>query len=193
MRRKQVAPWALLFLSQFVGLLWVTDGRAQEAESGVPEDPQGVRGISPAWKEIKAGDDAFVAGQREEALKRYEAALQHDPKHAMAHFRLGEALRAQGEMARADDAFDNASRFAQDPRVKAKILYARADLAERTKQLDLAQKHWTLYVQFVDKAHAVAVVGLAALAEERQARVVALAKMLADYVQVRERINPKAK
>ena len=41
----------------------------------VPTDPNGVRGISPAWQAIARGDAAFLAKDYVAAVKEYQAAV----------------------------------------------------------------------------------------------------------------------
>jgi tetratricopeptide (TPR) repeat protein len=130
--------------------------------SDVPRDPRGIKGISPVWEEIAAGDAAIAANDVDKALKHYEAALKADSRSALAHYRLGEAR-------------------------KAKALFALAALAERQNKLSEARSAWKRYQEHVEKHGEIK--AFPASASERLRRLDAQEQLSKDYALVRDRIK----
>lgn len=161
---------------------------AEKKHRPVPTDPRGIRGISPAWQAIGRGDASFLAKDYPAAVREFQTAVKADPKHAMAHYRLGEAFRAAGDLKGALESFDSAGRFAGDPRMQAKALFVRAETLERLKKFDEAKAAWEKYAAFTEIEHKTPVVGYPISADERVAKVEAAAKLDADHKAVRDRI-----
>jgi len=156
--------------------------------SDVPRDPRGIKGISPVWEAIAAGDAAMVAKDPDTAAKHYEDALKADAKHPMAHYRMGEVRKAKGQLSEAQAAFEAAVRHAtNDPDVKAKALFALAALNERQNNLAEAKSAWKRYEDHVAKHTEIK--AFAASASERLKRLEVQEQLSRDYAAVKERIK----
>lgn len=171
-------------------------GASAEAESSsesvvpsdVPRDPRGIKGISPVWEEIAAGDAAIVAHDVDKALKHYEAAVKADSQSAIAHYRLGEARKAKGQLSEAQSSFESAAKVGdRDADTKAKALFALAALAERQAKLSDARSAWKRYQEFVEKHGEIK--AFPASASERLRRLDAQDQLSKDYAVVKERIK----
>jgi tetratricopeptide (TPR) repeat protein len=156
--------------------------------SDVPRDPRGIKGISPVWEEIAAGDAAIVAHDVDKALKHYEAAVKADNRSAMAHYRLGEARKAKGQLSEAQLSFETAVKVGErEADVKAKALFALAALAERQNKLSEARSSWKRYQEHVEKHGEIK--AFPASASERLRRLDAQEQLSKDSALVRERIK----
>jgi tetratricopeptide (TPR) repeat protein len=156
--------------------------------SDVPRDPRGIKGISPVWEEIAAGDAAIAANDVDKALKHYEAALKADSRSALAHYRLGEARKAKGQLSEAQLSFESAVKVGErEADIKAKALFALAALAERQNKLSEARSAWKRYQEHVEKHGEIK--AFPASASERLRRLDAQEQLSKDYALVRDRIK----
>lgn len=165
---------------------------AKAAAGGVKEDPQGLKGISPFWQQVKKGDDLYVARDFEGAIAAYREAITKEPQNALGHYRIGEAHLAKNDTQEAESAWVAALRFVGgDHALKAKILFVLADLRERQKAHDDAKERWTAYAQFADQQPAAK--GFPKTAAERKERIDAWKKISAEYAAVKTRIEARLK
>lgn len=155
------------------------------ARAEVRKDPQGVKGISPYWEAIKEGDGAYVARDFPAAVAAFKRAVSLMPQKALAHYRLGQALLASGATDEAEQAYQAALRFAEDPTMKAKALFVLADLRERQRDLAGAAEGWTAYA---GPAQAPDANGYPASATARKEAIARWQRTEADYAKVKERI-----
>ncbi|HOU92353.1 MAG TPA: tetratricopeptide repeat protein [Polyangiaceae bacterium] len=151
----------------------------------VRKDPQGIKGISPYWEAIREGDGAYVARDYPAAIAAFKRAVGLMPQKALAHYRLGQALLASGATAEAEQAYQAALRFAEDPTMKAKALFVLADLRERQRDLPGAAEGWTAYS---GPAQAPGANGYPATATARKAAIARWQETEAGYAKVKERI-----
>jgi len=151
----------------------------------VRKDPQGIKGISPYWEAIREGDGAYVARDYAAAIAAFKRAISLMPQKALAHYRLGQALLASGATAEAEQAYQAALRFAEDPTMKAKALFVLADLRERQRDLPAAAESWAAYS---GPAQAPGANGYPATATARKAAIARWQEMEAGYAKVKERI-----
>jgi tetratricopeptide (TPR) repeat protein len=155
---------------------------------GAPRsDPNNVAGISDAMKAIVAGNQKYVAKDVPGAIEEYKKAIKIAPKNPLGHFLLGQAQVASNALPEADASFKQADELGESmPGVKARVLFAIADLRERQKKWEDAKAAWQRYIEFASK-HADA----GAYPQSGQSRISAIDEMLKQekqYVTVRERI-----
>ena len=88
-----------------------------------------------------------MARDIEGALSAYRDAVAKEPENALGHYRLGEAQLFKGDLQEAESAFSVGLRVvaATNPRLKAKLSFALADLRERQKSYDEASAKWSEY------------------------------------------------
>jgi tetratricopeptide (TPR) repeat protein len=156
----------------------------------VRRDPEGIKGISPFWEALKAGDNAYIARDFDAAVEAYRKAITAEPRNPTGHLRMGEAQVAKGDMEEGEKSYTAASRFAaKDPVLKAKALFLLADLRERQKNHKEARDRWAMYADFAKeqqqaKAHP-------KTAADRSQRVEQWQKLQAEYAPVKERIKKR--
>jgi tetratricopeptide (TPR) repeat protein len=158
------------------------------ASSGGPrKDPQGVKGISPFWEQIKKGDDLYVARDFDGAIAAYKEAITKEPQHPLGHYRIGEAHLAKNDTAEAEAAWVAGLRFVgQDHVLKAKLLFVLADLRERQKSYDDATDRWNAYGNFAQQQTAAKAYPNSA--NDRKLKIATWKKMVEDYAAVKQRI-----
>jgi tetratricopeptide (TPR) repeat protein len=159
---------------------------------GVRRDPKGIKGISPYLELIVKGDHAYVARDFDGAIAAYREAIKAEPEKALGHYRVGAAQLAKGDQKEAEAAFVNGLRFvAKDGTLKAKLIFALADLRERQKNNDEAIGRWKEYSKNAeDEKEAIT---YPATATERVARNEAWKKNAADSADVKSRIAKRLK
>lgn len=160
----------------------------------MPTDPEGVRGLSPFYESILRGDAAFAAQDYDGASGEYAAAIKSAPKNPLGHLRQAQlALRTEKwELAR--EAALSAERFAEDPVRRAQALSLVSMVDERRGALDAASKSWekaaALSAADASGARVVAPVHWET-ARERQRVIEVRKKQLAQYQEVKQRIEQR--
>lgn len=144
-----------------------------------------MTGISPFWETIRRGDAAYAARDFAQAVGAFREAVALLPRHALGHYRLGQALTAGGELDEAEQAYLAAERFAADPTMKAKARFVLADLSERQRDLERAVERWDAYAAACREPGAQ---GHPATAAARLQSIARWRQLEADYAAVRERI-----
>ena len=165
---------------------------AGERPAKAPEvrrDPRGLKGISPFREALAHGDAALLRRDFDAALAAYRAALAQEPENALGHYRVGELQLLKGDLHEAESAFSAGLRVvvAKDPQLKAKLLFALADLAERQKAYDQARVKWAEYETLASAQQETR--GLVASGTERKKVVETWQKLSADSTQVKARIE----
>jgi len=159
---------------------------------GVKRDPNGVKGISPFVELINKGDRAYIARDFDGALAAYREAIQKSAQDPVGHYRAGVAQLAKGDQKEAEAAFLDALRFVgKDATLKAKLLFALADLRERQKNNDDAVARWKEYSKLAEEAREA--ITYPATATERVARNEAWKQIVADSESVKARIAKRLK
>lgn len=154
---------------------------------GVRRDPKGVKGISPYVELVNKGDRAYVSRDFDGAIAAYREAIQTEPQNALGHYRVGAAQLAKGDQKEAEAAWVSGLRFAgQDGTLKARLLFALADLRERQKNSDEAVLRWKDYAKTAEDYKEATT--YPATAAERVSRNEAWKKTAADSALVKERI-----
>ena len=174
------------------------DAKAKEKDAstvgadGVRRDPKGIKGISPYMEQIVRGDRAFVARDFDGAILNYREAIKLEPEKALGHYRIGAAQLAKGDQKEAEAAYVNGLRFVgKDGTLKAKLIFALADLRERQKNSDEAIGRWKEYAKNAeDDKEAIT---YPATATERIARNEAWKKNQTDSEEVKLRIAKRLK
>ena len=170
------------------------DGKdgATVGSDGVRRDPKGVKGISPYLEQIGKGDRAYVARDFDGAIQSYREAIKMDPEKALGHSRVASAQFAKGDAKEAEAALVSGLRFVgKDGTLKAKLLFALADLRERQKNTDEALGRWKEYSKNAEEEKAA--ITYPASATERIARNEAWTKNVADSEEVKTRIAKRLK
>ncbi|MBK7578628.1 MAG: tetratricopeptide repeat protein [Myxococcales bacterium] len=163
---------------------------AATATGGPRKDPQGIKGISPFWEQLKKGDDLFVARDFDGAIGAYKDAITKEPQNPMGHYRIGEAHLAKNDTQEAETSWVAALRFVGgDHMLKAKILFVLADLRERQKSYDDATDRWNAYGQFAQQQPAAK--AFPKSAEDRKVKITTWTKLVADYAVVKKRIETR--
>ena len=167
------------------------DGATVDSE-GVRRDPKGIKGISPYLELINKGDRAYISRDFDGAIAAYREAIQSDPQNALGHYRVGATQLAKGDQKEAEAAFVSGLRFVgKDGTLKAKLLFALADLRERQKNNDDAIARWKDYSKNAeDEKEAIT---YPATATERVSCNDAWKKNAADSAEVKERIAKRLK
>lgn len=157
-----------------------------EAATQVRRDPAGKKGVTPFLEAIAKGDVAAVARDYAKAKEAYQTALAAEPKQAIGHYRIGQVEVMAGKLADAETAYNDALRFADsDPTLRAKLLFALADLKERQVQRDAAIKAWQAYADHLKSEPKAK--GYPASAEERQKRLIRYNELVVEAKGVKER------
>ena len=159
---------------------------------GVRRDPKGIKGISPYLEQIVRGDRAYVARDFDGAILNYREAIKLEPEKALGHYRIGAAQLAKGDQKEAEAAYVNGLRFVgKDGTLKAKLIFALADLRERQKNNDEAIGRWKEYAKNAeDEKEAITYPGTAT---ERIARNEAWKKNASESEEVKARIAKRLK
>ena len=158
----------------------------------VRRDPNGIKGISPFWENVKKGDDLYVARDFDGAISAYKDAITKEPQNALGHYRIGEAYLAKGSMKDAEESWVAALRYVgRDGGLKAKILFVLADLRERQKSYDDATDRWIAYETFAKQATQTKT--YPATAADRKKRVAEWKQLLEQYGAVKKRIEQRLK
>jgi tetratricopeptide (TPR) repeat protein len=167
------------------------DGVTVDAD-GVRRDPKGVKGISPYLEQIVRGDRAYVARDFDGAILNYREAIKLEPEKALGHYRVASAQLAKGDQKEAEAALVNGLRFVgKDGTLKAKLIFALADLRERQKNNDEAIGRWKEYSKNAeDEKEAIT---YPATATERVARNEAWKKNVTESEEVKVRIAKRLK
>jgi tetratricopeptide (TPR) repeat protein len=133
-----------------------------------------------------------VARDFDGALAAYRDAIKAEPEKALAHYRVGAAQLAKGDQKEAEAAFVSGLRFVgRDGTLKAKLIFALADLRERQKNHDEAIGRWKEYSKnAADEKEATT---YPATATERVVRNEAWKKNAADSEEVKGRIAKRLK
>ena len=164
------------------------DAARASAPAEVRRDPLGVKGISPFTEALKRGDRALLARDIEGALSAYRDALVKEPENALGHYRLGEAELLKGDLLEAESAFSVGLRVVgANLNLKAKLLFAMADLRERKKAYDEASAQWSEYELFTTQQKEAQ--GFPASGAERKKVVETWKKLSADSLAVKARIE----
>src|SRR6478609_3481914 len=168
-----------------------SDAPAVSAD-GVRRDPNGVKGISPYMEAIIKGDKAYVARDFDAAIATYREVIQTAPQNPLGYARLGAAQLAKGDQKEAEAAFVNGLRFVdKDASLRAKLLFAVADLRERQKNSDEAIGRWKEYAKNAEDSREA--VTYPATASERLTRNQAWKQNAADSADVKTRIAKRLK
>jgi tetratricopeptide (TPR) repeat protein len=167
------------------------DASGRPASSAVPLrfDP---RGKNPFGPKIMKGHAAYGARDFQGAIAAYKDAIKDDSADPFAHYFLGEAELAAGNIAEADASFAAGLRVvAAKDDLHAKLLFVVADLRERQGKWTDAKRAWDDYAQFLS-AHP-NVKGFAATATERNRVIDVHMDLEAKYAPVKQRIEQRIK
>ena len=99
------------------------------------------------------GNAKYAARDFDAAIAQYRKAIDIAPHQPLAHYLLGEALIASGNVAEAEASLGRAAVEAgeKDPSLHAKVLFVTADLKERQKKWDDAKAAWQTYLDWANR------------------------------------------
>lgn len=162
--------------------------KAGAADAGERHDPDNVTGISAYVETTLEGNERYAAKDFTGAIDRYKKAIVLAPKNPLAHYLLGEAYLATGNLPEAEAALHQASETSdsRNPALRSHVLFAVADCFERAKKWPEAKAAWQAYNE-----HAAKVPDAGAFPASGAARIQAIDKLLERekvYAAVRERI-----
>ncbi len=172
-----------------------TGGTADAAEPAEPETPPapvlepGISANTPAaWIAIQRGHRAFIARDFDTALAAYREAAMATPPLPIAHYFIGSAQRAKGQLDEALESFRTVSRLAgeSDAGLKAKALMNVAWTLELKRDLAGAREAWLEYKTWCT-THA-SIAGFPQTADERVAAIDTIRQLDEAYAAVRQRI-----
>jgi len=114
------------------------------------------------------GNAKYAARDFAGAVALYRAAIELEPRDPLAHYLLGEAQLAAGDLAEAEAGFGRAAIESgeKDPALHARALFVLADLKERQSRWSDAKAAWQTYLDWL--ARFPTVPGFAASARSRQ-------------------------
>jgi tetratricopeptide (TPR) repeat protein len=174
-----------------------TAGTAAEPEEPAPPPaPVLEPGISantpPAWVAIQRGHRAFQARDFDTALAAYREAAMATPPLPIAHYFIGAAQHAKGQLDEALESFRTVSRLAgdTDAALKAKALMNIAWTLEAKQDLASAREAWLEYKTWCT-THA-SIAGFPQTADERVAAIDTIRQLDETYAAVRQRIAERA-
>lgn len=123
------------------------------------------------------------------AVVDYHSAIEIDPKNPLAHYLLGEAQLAAGNITDADASWKRAAAYSgeRDPALRARILFVIADLKERQWRWDGAKAAWQTYQNWTSRFPNTA--AYPASARSRQLAIDAMLRQENAYEVVRRRIE----
>jgi len=147
----------------------------------------------PAYSaKVMKGHAAYVARDFQGAIAAYKDAIKDDAADPFAHYFLGEAQLAAGNVAEADASYAAGLRVvAAKDDIHAKLLFVIADLRERQGKWPDAKKAWEEYAQFLS-SHPNAK-GYAATATERNKVIDTHVDLETKYAAVKQRIEQRLK
>ena len=171
-------------------------GAANAEEPAAPpapslhRDPRGLQGLSPFWEAVKQGDDAVATGHLETARTAYEDAIEKEPDNPLGHYRLGQFEMLKGNLAQAEAAYQSAVRLSADkPVLRAKAMFALADLHERKRAVTEATVAWSAYETYAGANRMPGMYPL--VAAERKQRMQTYTELVAEYAAVKDRIKKR--
>jgi tetratricopeptide (TPR) repeat protein len=190
--RRQALAAGLLMVTTCAALVAFVDasadaaGKKKDAAFHPDHDPNNVTGLSEAVEICAQGNKKFEDKDVQGAIDAYRKAIALAPKNPLGHYFLGVALLAAGNAQEAEISFNQAVSVGEsNPGVKARALFALADLKERQKKWEEAKAAWQTYADYVTKHSD------AGYAESGQTKMLAVDDMLKQdkaYDVVRERI-----
>jgi hypothetical protein len=159
---------------------------------GARRDAKGKTGISPFMELIIKGDRAYLARDFDLASATYREAIQLEPQNPVGHLRMGSTQLTKGDPKEAEAAFVTGLRFAgADGALKAKLLFALAELQERQGKSDEAVARWKEYAKTAEDYKEA--VTYPATATERIARNETWKKTRNEAIDVKARIERRLK
>jgi tetratricopeptide (TPR) repeat protein len=167
-----------------------TAGAQVPAAPTLHRDPKGQKGLTPFWEAVKRGDDAVSTNHLDTARNAFDDAIEKEPDNPLGHYRLGQAEAIKGNLKEAESAYQNAVRLAADkPVIRAKAMFALADLQERKRAFAEALAAWTAYENYAKINRAPGMFPPAAF--ERKRRIQASADLAREYAVVKDRIKTR--
>jgi len=173
-----------------------TTATSAPAEPATPPAPALEPGMSTntpaAWLAIQRGHRAFLARDFDTALAAYREAAMATPPVPIAHYFIGAAQHAKGQLDEALESFRTVARLAgdSDPALKAKALMNIAWILEEKQDLAGAREAWLEYRTWCT-THA-SIAGFPQTADERVAAIEKIQQLDQAYAAVRQRIADRA-
>jgi tetratricopeptide (TPR) repeat protein len=140
---------------------------------------------------IAQGNAKYAARDFDAAIAAYRKAVELSPHQAAAHYLLGEAQLASGNLGEAEASWGRALDASdKDATLHAKVLFNLADLKERQRKWDDAKAAWQAYIDWGTRFPNAGVFASSALSRQQVLDVVI--KQDKTYEVVRQRIAASA-
>jgi tetratricopeptide (TPR) repeat protein len=175
-------------------------GSSAKGDSGAPapsgsvrRDPKNQTALSEFMATCIDGNKQYASRDFKSALATYKKAITLDPKNALGHYLAGEALLADNNLSEAEAMWKQAELTAtdEDPFLRARVLFVKADLYERQKRWSDARAAWQAYGEYAGK-FGDAGVGFPASGQSRVQAIDAMTKLNAESDKVKQRIKDTA-
>jgi len=134
------------------------------------------------------GNSKYESHDLDGAIAAYRKAIELSPHQGLAHYLLGEAELATGNLPEAEASWSRAALETgeKDPALQARILFVTADLKERQKKWDDAKAAWQAYLDWATRFPSAG--AFPASAQSRMAVLDTVIKQDKAYEIVRQRI-----
>ena len=145
-RRTSLASLAVVLLVPALALApVVASAGKKKTESSAPSHEYSAA--------CSSGNAKYASRDFDAAIAQYRKAIDIAPHQPLAHYLLGEALIASGNVAEAEASLGRAALEAgeKDPSLYAKVLFVTADLKERQKKWDDAKVAWQTYLDWANR------------------------------------------
>jgi len=121
------------------------------AEGGKGKAPASNKGGAYA-EACSQGAAKYAARDFPGAVADFQKAIEASPNLPLAHYLLGEAQLAAGNLTEAEASWNRASsQSTSDASMHARVLFVLADLRERQKRWDDAKTAWQAYLDWASK------------------------------------------
>jgi tetratricopeptide (TPR) repeat protein len=126
---------------------------APARDGGTRYDPDNVTAISQYMETLFRAMEKYGTKDYTGAIDLTKKAIQLNPRNPLGPYLLGEEYLATGNLGEAEAAFLQAQELSdsKNPALRAKVLFAVADLYERQRKLDKALAAWKAYEEHAGK------------------------------------------
>jgi len=157
-------------------------------DGGTRYDPDNVTAISQYMETLVRAIEKYGTKDYTGAIDLTKKAIQLNPRNPLGPYLLGEEYLATGNLGEAEAVFLQARELSdsKNPALRAKVLFAVADLYERQRKLDKALAAWKAYEEHAGKFPDAG--SFPASAAGRVKAIEKVNELEAKYVAVRERI-----
>jgi Flp pilus assembly protein TadD len=153
-RARVLAAISLAFVPSILALSWPAEADPAGASAAAAKhDPDNVTAISETMNAIALGTERFVAKDVNGAIGHFRRAAILSPRDPLPRYMLAQAHLAAGRVTDAEAALRDARDLPETkrPSVRARVLFAYADVLERQKKWAEAKEAWRAYAEHAAK------------------------------------------